>query len=239
VSRMNTVLLATNNKSLREQLTLPIRSANLSVMTVSDADLLIPIVEKDSPDLLLLDTDLAEDRTEAILTELQESADQQVMLLTDRADPKKLRPLLRHNIDDFILSNASADEITLRLQAHFAKADAAETPGYTLIEDKISALGLVLDRTRRTLTDDGKNIDLTTTEFRILELLMTNPDYTFSRKEIYELVWNSVYMDDDSKIMMHISNLRNKIGDKPGGKFRIVTVKGKGYKFASPSDQQE
>ena len=46
-------------------------------------------------------------------------------------------------------------------------------------------------------------------------------------------------MDDDSKIMMHISNLRNKIGDKPGGKFRIVTVKGKGYKFASPSDQQE
>ena len=82
----------------------------------------------------------------------------------------------------------------------------------------------------RSVSKDGEALSLTGTEYRILELLMSHPGHIFTKQQICEYVWEGEDMADDSTIMVHISNLRNKI-KSDDDTVMIRTVKGLGYKF--------
>ena len=72
---------------------------------------------------------------------------------------------------------------------------------------------------------------LTGTEYKILELLMSNPGRIYTKQQIFEYAWEDEYIADDSTIMVHISNLRNKLKRADDDTVIIKTVKGLGYKF--------
>ena len=78
---------------------------------------------------------------------------------------------------------------------------------------------------------NGEEILLTRTEYKILELLIRNQGRIFTKQQIFSHVWEDAYYGEDSTIMMHISNLRNKIEDDSKKPMMIKTVKGLGYKF--------
>ncbi|MCM1237448.1 MAG: winged helix-turn-helix domain-containing protein, partial [Ruminococcus flavefaciens] len=77
----------------------------------------------------------------------------------------------------------------------------------------------------------GRKIELTKTEFLILELLMQNRGRIFTKQQIFDYVWKDTYVGDDNTIMVHISNLRSKIEDTPKTPAILKTVKGLGYKL--------
>ncbi|GFP74331.1 response regulator transcription factor [Clostridium fungisolvens] len=77
----------------------------------------------------------------------------------------------------------------------------------------------------------GKLLELTSTEYKILSLFIKNIDKVFTKKQIFETVWEEVYYGDDNTIMVHISNLRDKIEDNPKKPEYLKTVRGLGYKF--------
>ena len=79
------------------------------------------------------------------------------------------------------------------------------------------------------LKKDNEDIYLTSKEYKILELLMSNPNKVFTKKNIFESVWNEPYFSEDNAIMVHISKLRDKIEDNQN-KY-IKTIRGLGYKF--------
>ncbi|QAA34634.1 response regulator transcription factor [Clostridium manihotivorum] len=81
----------------------------------------------------------------------------------------------------------------------------------------------------------GRLLDLTSTEYKILSLFMKNVDKVFTKKQIFETVWEEVYYGDDNTIMVHISNLRDKIEDNPKKPEYLRTVRGLGYKFTGKS----
>ena len=81
----------------------------------------------------------------------------------------------------------------------------------------------------KSVTKEGEGISLTSTEYKILELLMPSPGHIFTKQQISEYVWEGEYMVDDATIMVHISNLRNKLRSQD--KVIIKAVKGLGYKF--------
>lgn len=77
----------------------------------------------------------------------------------------------------------------------------------------------------------GRPVELTKTEFLILELLMQSRGRIFTKQQIFEYAWDSDYIAGDSTIMVHISNLRSKIEDNPKAPKMLKTIKGLGYKM--------
>jgi DNA-binding response OmpR family regulator len=92
------------------------------------------------------------------------------------------------------------------------------------------AFGIELNKDARSVSRDDEPISLTSTEYKILELLMPHPGHIFTKQQICEYVWQGQDMADDSTIMVHISNLRNKLKGEEDTVI-IKTVKGLGYKF--------
>lgn len=74
-------------------------------------------------------------------------------------------------------------------------------------------------------------MELTRTEFLILELFMRNRGRIFTKQQIFDYAWDSGYIADDNTIMVHISNLRSKIEDNPRAPRILKTIKGLGYKL--------
>lgn len=76
----------------------------------------------------------------------------------------------------------------------------------------------------------GKEVNLTNIEFRILYMLAIHQGITLSKEKIYNYVWNGEYLQDDSNITSHVRRLRKKIEDNPSQPEYIQTVRGGGYK---------
>ena len=91
--------------------------------------------------------------------------------------------------------------------------------------------GLEIDEFSRAVIKKEKRIELTYTEFEILNLLARHPGVIFKKEQIYDTVWKEPYFGDFNIIMSHIHNIREKIEDNPGKPFYIQTVWGVGYRF--------
>ena len=110
------------------------------------------------------------------------------------------------------------------------KGQKRETPQNTILQ--AHGVRLALDCNR--VWVDGREADLTETEYKILRLLMQNPQRIFSVQVIYETVWNEpYYYVSNGTVMVHIRNLRMKIEADPQKPTRICTVWGKGYRFVT------
>lgn len=91
--------------------------------------------------------------------------------------------------------------------------------------------GIVIDLERREVARNNEKIELTYTEFEILQLLAQNPGMVFSKEKIYDMVWKEPYSGDYNIVMSHICHIREKIEDDPAHPVYIQTVWGVGYKF--------
>jgi DNA-binding response OmpR family regulator len=91
--------------------------------------------------------------------------------------------------------------------------------------------GLTLDTDAKELTVDGEPVRLTATEYRILELLMSNPGMVFSAERIYQRVWNEEGFAVENTVMVHIRHIREKIEINPKNPKYLKVVWGIGYKI--------
>lgn len=99
---------------------------------------------------------------------------------------------------------------------------------------RLCAHGVQLELDCNRVWVDGREVNLTETEYKILRLLMQNPQRIFPVQTLYKLVWNEpYYYVSNGTVMVHIRNLRTKIEEDPQSSRRICTVWGKGYHFAN------
>ena len=91
--------------------------------------------------------------------------------------------------------------------------------------------GVKVDFARHQVYVDGKPVHLTPSEFKVLVLLAEQPERVFTRRQIMEHLWQSLYIGDERAADVHIANLRRKIERDPSRPERIVTVRGVGYKL--------
>jgi DNA-binding response OmpR family regulator len=94
----------------------------------------------------------------------------------------------------------------------------------------------VLDLESYQLSVRGNEVQMTSKEFSLLKLLVTNPNRVFTKKQLFESVWEEEWVGGDNTIMVHIHRLRQKIEHDPSAPKRIVTVRGIGYKFVGEVD---
>ncbi|ETT37491.1 DNA-binding response regulator [Paenibacillus sp. BGI2013] len=139
--------------------------------------------------------------------------------------------------DDYIAKPFNPLEIVARVEALLRRVnqfDAAEIPE---AKEQNLVLGeLTLDRSQCILFRSGSPVTLTSTEYKIMELLLDQPGRVFTRKKIYEAVWGDYYAHEDSTIMVHISNIREKIERDSRQPEYLKTIRGLGYKIEAPME---
>lgn len=139
--------------------------------------------------------------------------------------------------DDYIAKPFNPLEIVARVEALLRRVnqfDAAEIPEAK--EQNLVLGDLTLDRSQCILFRSGSPVTLTSTEYKIMELLLDQPGRVFTRKKIYEAVWGDYYAHDDSTIMVHISNIREKIERDSRQPEYLKTIRGLGYKIEAPME---
>jgi two-component system phosphate regulon response regulator PhoB len=180
-------------------------------------------------DLMLPDVDgLEVFRT---LRRQERTAQIPIIMLTAKADEVDRVVGLELGADDYVTKPFSPRELVLRIKAILRRASEAPAAKPAIVE-----FGPIkLDPDRFEVFIDGEEVILTSTEFRLLQELITRRGRVLTRKYLLENVWGYVHNVTDRTVDTHIKRLRQKIG--PAGAAYIETIRGVGYRFADSERQ--
>lgn len=177
-------------------------------------------------DAIILDVMLPKINGFEVLKAIREHLDTPVLMLTARGDDIDRIVGLEIGADDYLPKPCNPRELLARLRAILRRTQKA--PVHKPI---IEQHDIVVDCSKRIVTLRGKELELTNAEFNILEMLIKSPGQAFSKEELTEYALGRKFTAYDRSIDVHISNLRNKLGDNPHGETLIKTVRGFGYLF--------
>ena len=175
--------------------------------------------------LIILDLMLPGLNGEEVLKQVKNLGDTPVIVLSSKDELDTKVDLLTLGAEDYMTKPFEIKELLVRIMVQLRKKTGNSK--HKLVKYK----ELELDRDSYCLTVKGEMITLTKHEFKIMELLMLNPDKVFSKNEIYQYAWEEYYIGEDKTINVHISNIRQKI-KKIIDQDYIETVWGIGFKLA-------
>jgi two-component system, OmpR family, phosphate regulon response regulator PhoB len=199
------------------------------VRTAADGVEAIRAVEAEHPDLIVLDLMLPGMSGLEILHELRrrdETKDIPVILLTARREEEDRIEGLRLGADDYLAKPFSPQELVLRVGAVLRRV--RQQPPVVRTGRVLRVGPFVLDESAARAEVDGRVLDLTPTEFRLLQTLLERRGRVQSRRQLLEAVWEVTASIATRTVDMHVQRLRNKLGDAADW---IETVRGFGYRF--------
>ena len=188
-------------------------------------------------DLVILDIMMPGMSGLRVCEEIRKTSTVPILFLTAKSQESDKLLGLTAGGDDYLAKPFSFAELSARVKAllrrycvYRGKAQAGTQPENTMLT--AGGIRLALDCNR--VWVDEREVDLTETEYKILKMLMQNPQRIFPVQVIYETVWNEPYFYiSNGTVMVHIRNLRTKIEADPQKPQRICTIWGKGYRFAA------
>lgn len=223
-----TILIADDEKEIRDLLRLYLENDGYTVVEAADGIAALEQMKKHTVDLAIVDIMMPGLNGHMLVKRIREINNLPILFLSAKSDPHDRILGLRLGADDYVTKPFNPLELCARVQAHLRRVrqfSAVQTER----ESKINIRDLILDTEQCLLTKDGIPVELTSTEFRIMRLFMENPGRVFTKQQIYEAGWNESSFVDDNSIMVCISKLRAKLGDE-GGEY-IKTIRGLGYRL--------
>jgi len=205
---------------------LQLEAAGFKVQGFTSPQAFFRFLERTVPDLIILDLMLPDTDGLEITKWLRRQdrlASVPVLILTARAEETDKVLGLELGADDYMTKPFSARELVARVKAHLRRREAPE-PRRTI---EIGRL-LVIDSVRHEAAVQGKPVELTATEFKILELLAGKRGRVFSRDQILDVIWGHDKIVLDRTVDVHIKNIRDKIGPAAA---LIKNIRGVGYKI--------
>ena len=223
------IYLVEDDDSIRELVLYTLHTTGFEAEGFRNAADFWQALEKELPQLVLLDIMLPDEDGLHILKRLRagaETADLPVMMLTAKSSEYDRVVGLDSGADDYMPKPFGMMELVSRVRALLRRA------AKPAAEDKLFTAGsLAVDVKRRAVTVDGEPVILTYKEFELLRVLMKNAGNVMTREILMDRVWGTSYEGESRTLDMHIKTLRKKLGEE-GGKL-IKTVRNVGYKFQS------
>jgi DNA-binding response OmpR family regulator len=200
-------------------------------LTAPSADEAVPIIERERPQLIVLDLTMPGKNGLDLLRSLRERSDTAVILLTGRSGELDRVLGLELGADDYVTKPFSPREVVSRIKTVLRRArPQARANGAVASSGRVVAGDLCIDPRERSVTVAGADAALTPTEFRILEVLASEPGRAFSRSELLDRV-NADALDVGERTLdSHITHLRQKIEPEARPHY-VLTVYAFGYKF--------
>lgn len=222
------ILAADDEEELLDILELYLEREGIDIRKAGDGLEAMRLFRQEKFHLVLLDIMMPGLNGFAVLRKIREISRIPAIMLTAKDQDYDKILGLELGADDYITKPYNPLEVVARIKAQLRRNyDYWKEPEE---KQELFLRGVKLDMAEGTVMRDGRSVDVTSTEFRILKMFLERPGNIFTKQQIFERVWEEDYAGDDNTVMVHISNLRKKLEEGEDGEPFIRTIKGLGYK---------
>lgn len=225
-----TILIAEDDKDIVNLLKLYLESNGYRTVTAENGARAYQLVTEEQIDLAVLDIMMPEMDGYELTMKIRENYDFPIIFLSAKnLDNDKILGL-NLGADDYMTKPFNPLEIIARINSNLRRAYQL---GYEVkdVSAQLQNGDLILDMDAMTVKKGGENIFLTPSEFKILALLMKNPGRVFTKAQIYQSINGDFYESDENSVVVHISKIRDKLGDNSKNPDYIKNIRGLGYKI--------
>ncbi|HLF29974.1 MAG TPA: response regulator transcription factor [Xanthomonadales bacterium] len=219
------ILIADDDVELCELLKEFFESEDFNVQLAHNGNTALQAARQAGLDLVVLDVMMPEMNGLDVLKELRKESRLPVIMLTARGDDLDRILGLELGADDYVPKPCNPRELLARIRAVIRRS------GGPTLQPLLQSEDLELNQGSRTLLKSGEPVELTSTEFSILQSLLQHKGEVVSKRDLYVTALGREPVAHDRSIDMHVSNLRRKLGPGPDGENRIETIRGIGYQY--------
>jgi len=223
---METVFILDDDKELVKLLTEFLGEYKFQISAFYTPSDLFKSLERDKPDILLLDIMLPEMDGFQVLRKIRETSDLPVIMLTAKGEVSDKVVGLELGADDYLAKPFEPRELLARIQSILRRVHHANS-----MVDLLEFDGLAIDKLKEQVLLDNKKINLSTSEFEALLLFANNSNEVLDREFLVENLRGITWQTYDRSVDVLVSRLRNKLGETPNQTRFLKTIHGIGYKF--------
>ncbi len=226
------ILVVDDERLIVDSVKYGLQKEDYAIAVAYDGEQAIAVAQQEQPDLILLDVQLPKKDGWAVCRAIRESSRVPIIMLTARGEEADKVLGLELGADDYLVKPFSMRELLARVRAALRRSTE-----YAESAPKNMTIGEVeLDPKSHRAICRGKALELTRKEYDLLEALMTQSGNVIKRNDLIDKVWETDWVGDTRTLDVHIRWLREKIEKDPSKPRYIQTVRGVGYRFASPDE---
>jgi DNA-binding response OmpR family regulator len=222
------VLVVEDEPDLARVIATYLRNEGFEVEIAGTGPDAVALTREHNPDLVVLDIMLPGFDGVEVCRQIRGFSDCYVIMLTARDDEVDKVIGLSMGADDYLAKPFSPRELTARIRAMLRRPRGIQAQGSARVFGSLR-----VDPESRKVWLDQRELDLTRTEFDLLDSLSAHPRRAFSRRQLIDQVWGPEWYGDEHIVDVHIAHLRKKLNDEAGAPRYVRTVRGVGYGMAS------
>jgi two-component system, OmpR family, response regulator RegX3 len=226
------ILVVEDEEAISTPFAEALRRAGFQPTVTGTAAGALELAEEIDPDLVILDLALPDGDGRDVCRELRRRSDVPILMLTARGTETDRVVGLEIGADDYVVKPFSAREVISRIRAVLRRTGARESAP----EAPVEVGAIELDPAARVARLDGEALDLSRKEFDLLAELMRHAGHVVTREDLMAKVWDVNWFGSTKTLDVHIGWLRRKLGERAT---YIETVRGVGFRFAAPEDEEK
>lgn len=236
MSKKTTILVVDDDVRLLRFVRANLESVGYKVLLSEDAETAIGVVEKEMPDVIILDVMLPGLGGFEFARRVREFSPVPILMLTAKSEEADVVAGLRVGADDYMTKPFGVQELLARVEAIMRRSVSPESPS-SPAQDGIRTGDLTVDFLRRRVTVRGSEVELTLTEYKLLSELAANTGKVMLHGELLSKVWGPEYRNEWEYLRAYIRRLRRKLEKDPAHPQYILSRPGFGYVLAKPVEE--
>ena len=221
------ILIVDDEPIILKGLKFSLEQDGYNIFEAIDGEQALSIFESEKIDMILLDVMLPNISGTEVCQQIREKSDVPIIMLTAKGEDMDKILGLEYGADDYMTKPFNILEVKARIKSIFRRTESHDAQATGVIEVN----GLKVNLVNRDVHLNGKQVSLTSKEFDLLYLFITNIGKVYSRDDLLKIVWKSDYNGDLRTVDVHIRRLREKIEEHPAKPKYILTKWGVGYYF--------
>ena len=222
-----TILIVDDEPIILKGLRFSLEQEGYNIVEATDGEMALEVFNNNQVDLILLDVMLPGLSGIEVCQIVRETSDVPIIMLTAKGQDMDKILGLEYGADDYMTKPFNILEVKARIKTIFRRINKSTTPASNVIEVD----GLKVNLLSRNVSINGKTLSLTSKEFDLLHLFITNIGKVYSREDLLNIIWKQDYSGDLRTVDVHIRRLREKIEPSPAKPNFILTKWGVGYYF--------
>jgi len=207
-----------------------LRDEGYEVITADNGRAALELVERESPDLVILDIMMPQIDGLEVCRRIRQTMDVPIIMLSAKGETADKVTGLKMGADDYLAKPFEPAELLARVKAVLRRTEAFST--FDDSQSRVAVGDIRLDPVgNKVFLPDGRVVELTPIEFRLLHVLMRNAGRVLTHDYLLSMAWGYEYEGYSNQIAVYIRRLRTKLEEDPSNPKYLVTVRGMGYRF--------
>jgi DNA-binding response OmpR family regulator len=232
-AKKTTIFTADDDPQLLRLIACTLELEDFHVLTAKDGEEALASIEAEMPDMVILDVMMPKMDGFTVCQKIREFSSVPIMIVTARGrDDDKIKGL-NLGADDYLTKPFNVEELVARVRAVLRRTQFMQSEQTYATRSVVTIGPITIDYRQHLVTIAGQEIDLTPTEYRLLEYLMQNAGRTVTQDLLLERVWGQDYLGESHMLQVNVNRVRRKIEVDPAHPRYIVTKTGIGYQFSA------